>query len=357
MEGQKTTEQINKRYGKVCEFLKKKGNKELFDFAYSNGFSLATVGIFLWQIIGMIYYVYMRGQFSVYGIDLSYIIIKKESIVFQIIKFIGIALFVFITNYVVYWLLTEEKDKNRERKAYNFLTIIFGIFIWLIFVTIVFASTSALFSDISLFELVIDIGNNPKENFEGLFILLLLAILVNFVGFQLGFTKIIERKMRRYRLRKEYIKYTKNKNINKEKLKKHGYIKSKLRNCGTKKKSIKSFIIGVVLIIAYIMFVLFYFWLRGKSSAEEQKEYKVIFESTELEGKNYILHADNDKYICYPIVLETEGCYILTRLVRTEDTYTLERNYQKIINKENIQTFKIENIKNDELVNSTYIRK
>lgn len=89
--------------------------------------------------------------------------------------------------------------------------------------------------------------------------------------------------------------------------------------------------------------------------AKNQKNYKVIFEPIEdVNIKSYILQDDEDKYICYPIIFETEDRYILTRLAKADDVYSLDYTYQKIIDKDGIQTFKIQDIKDAKLVHSIY---
>lgn len=353
MEEGDVTEQQGRLYNQIDVFLKKKEHKEILNFAYSNGFSIATFVIFLWQVIKFMYYTYMCGRFSAYDIDLSYIIVKEENIVFQIIKIIGIGLFIFITNYVVYFILTE---KNKEKKESCFLIKFLATLIWLAFMMLLIVFILSLFSHINIFELIIDLKNYPKENFASLLIIFLFTILVNIIGLELGYKKIIDLKVRRYRLKKEYIKYRKNKKVDKGKLKKYGYIITKLENTKVRKKTIKYFIINIIMIVAFIVIMLFYMWFMGRNLAEKQLAYKVIFESTEdVNTKNYILQAGEDRYICYPIIFETEDHYILTRLVKVNDTYSLEQDYQKIINKEGIQTFNIENIKNNALVGSKYI--
>ena len=110
MGDQKVIENKEKPWNQLYSYLKKEDNNK---FNYLKGVSFSTFVILIWQFLKIIYYIYMRGKFSVYGIDSCYIVMKEENVLFQIIKIIGIGTMVFITNYIVYGLLVKE-EKNKK---------------------------------------------------------------------------------------------------------------------------------------------------------------------------------------------------------------------------------------------------
>lgn len=349
MGDQKVIENKEKPWNQLYSYLKKEDNNK---FNYLKGVSFSTFVILIWQFLKIIYYIYMRGKFSVYGIDSCYIVMKEENVLFQIIKIIGIGTMVFITNYIVYGLLVKE-EKNK--KKYYFLNNILRLLIWLIFVMFSIVFIITLLLDITIIELVIDFKYNPKEWFLLMLVIFMIVIMINLIGLEFGFEKIVKRIKRRYILGKEYKKYKKNKSVNKDKLRKHGYIISISNSIKVSKKPFSFYIVNTLLVIAGIVIILFIIWYIGKDMAKNQKNYKVIFEPIEdVNIKSYILQDDEDKYICYPIIFETEDRYILTRLAKADDVYSLDYTYQKIIDKDGIQTFKIQDIKDAKLVHSIY---
>lgn len=342
---------------KIYHFLKKDEQKELLSFAYSNGISVSVIVILIWQFLKMVYYIFMRGKFSVYGIDSSNLFLLEENIGFQIIKIFGIGIFVYISNYIVYILLTREiKHVNVVKKILFTFGKLIKLLAWLFFIVLIIIFFAALMLEISIIDLVKDIKYNPIDCIYVVLVTFVFTLIINLFGIEYGVIKITKgKKCSRRILYKEYKKYKRNKSVNKTKLKKHGYIISEADSVNETKKTYNIFILNIVLPVAAIITSLFIIWNVGVDIARKQTEYKVVFEHLEEPDiKNYILHDGKDKFICHPIVFETEENYYLSRLVKRETNYSLDYTYQKVIKKDGIQVYYVHDVSNIELVHTIY---
>ena len=99
----------------------------------------------------------------------------------------------------------------------------------------------------------------------------------------------------------------------------------------------------VPLIICIIAFAFMY--TLGIQMERQRSEFKYVKEKTEiLDGEEYINtdQTTGDSYYLYPIVYENEQVYILSRIRKD---MTIDCSFLKVIDKENVNTYYIDNLK------------
>jgi hypothetical protein len=76
----------------------------------------------------------------------------------------------------------------------------------------------------------------------------------------------------------------------------------------------------------------------------ETKDEKYNFNAESISFENSEVVANNNYYNLYAIVYENENVYILSMLYKNKNELFLDKRYQKIIDKQNINTYLLEGI-------------
>lgn len=322
--------------------------------------SLFTLGGFIGSIIktslNSLMYYYTLGKFSVFNIDPIYIKIENSSLLYIFQYIIILSLFIISNFFLIFILL----NNSRILKIIFFFILEFTLFI--------------------SFYCISENQNIPisiKYVLDGSYIKLILHFLVIFIVFNIFgisiycgtiLTLFIEslRKKTSYKILKEkdnlfcYIKKSK-------KLFKKKYI------------SILSFIIGIIL------FTIICFFAFGKSDANAQNTYNIIYEisnTVDIKASDIIKnekekrksiekytyrfidsYTDNigeeyNKYYyykCYPITFETEDSYIVAALFHdVENNNYIDFKNKNMFSKANQETYLISDYKNNGLLNKFF---
>jgi hypothetical protein len=110
------------------------------------------------------------------------------------------------------------------------------------------------------------------------------------------------------------------------------------------KRSNQRMIFAIIITVALeilLMYILGVAYENGRCS------YKLVLVEQEVtEDSKYIFRYQNGKknYIICPIVFENNDCYILTRLYKEDGKIKIEYEYQKIIEKTDVETFDFDNV-------------
>ncbi len=104
--------------------------------------------------------------------------------------------------------------------------------------------------------------------------------------------------------------------------------------------------ITILIIFSVELFMVYCF---SRSNEKDRVAYKVIIEFEEYNEKQeceYVFRNEGDKMAIqvYPVVYENGDVYILSRLYKEENETKMDYNYQRIIEKENIETIFYDNI-------------
>lgn len=286
------------------------------DFTKFSALFVAVMTIGLWVIKGM-WYAYQTGRFSVYGIDSCYISSDNESILLQIIQMTAVLVVLFSINYIYYKIsVSEDKSKFHWRRKLRllvyWLTEIFLLFI-LVLIT----------SGINIIDLIKDSTAN------NVVVLLIAIIFACFVVNIYGIEFAIEKKLSSRKRKKLESKAEKKKDIEEE---------------NQHKRNGKNMIFAVFITVALeilLMYILGITYENGRSA------YKIVLVEQEAdEDSKYIFRYQSRQmnYTICPIVFENSDYYILTRLYKREGKIEMDYEYQKIIEKTDIETFNCENI-------------
>ena len=103
-----------------------------------------------------------------------------------------------------------------------------------------------------------------------------------------------------------------------------------------------------LLAIAIIVsaFLLVFTYLFGLSQEQHRTAFKLIQESSDEQSTDDIVFSfdDNRSYLLYAVVFENADIYIVCPLCKTDTGISLNTRCQKVIPKDNIMTFKVDNI-------------
>ena len=64
----------------------------------------------------------------------------------------------------------------------------------------------------------------------------------------------------------------------------------------------------------------------------------------EEKEESYCFECGDSSCMVYPIVYEDKDCYIVSRLCKYGGIVKMDYKYQKIIKKENVETYNIDNV-------------
>lgn len=287
------------------------------------GFKVVTtlgVTLICWGIAGL-WFAYKFGQASVYGIDVSYIDMTQNNVVFQIVNIIVIAVALLFTNWIVYNVLTEVRIN--PGKCVISLLVIFVIemlclFVWELSYTDLYTNDHPWLSFLwNQFWAVF------RRNVG-------IIIMANF--WAVVYTPLYITDKKRNTSTQENTKNNVEKEQNKEEDKEKDKKKDNIRN------------IGIALIGIVIIYALEYGFtaFQGRTDELKRKDYKVVYvEEDARRNASFIFKDDasGKAYSLYPVVWETEDYYILARLSRdgSDDMTKLDYSYQRIIKKDNVE--------------------
>lgn len=319
----------------VARTLKKIRKYASKNFAKFSAITAVCFSVVIW-IIRSLDYFYTLGRFSVYHIDKSYIDVWSEGFFAQVIQSVSIVIWFLTVNYIYFHLSIPQNNKNAKRRILKVgfvLLEVFGLSVWII-----------LTNGISFIDLLKDLLNASTLDIGVLMIeWLALLVIVNSGGIYANHyyrTSIKEKKA-----------VSEDETVVKPQLDKVGEKKTRDEN-GKEKRGVKQDdlkykeviwdIVGL-LIVCVISFAFMY--AMGIQMERQRSEFKFVKEKTEIiDGEEYITtdQTTGDSYYLYPIVYENEEVYILSRIRKD---MTIDCSFLKVIDKENVNTYYIDNLK------------
>lgn len=277
--------------------------------------AVITTGIWLIRALG---YCYQSGSLSVYNISKSYIEIDNNFF-YQFIQVIAVLVILFITNFILTFLLLKPDQSKFHYKRKIKIILIF------IFEMIVVFSIVLISSNTSLISLIKDIkGSSSISNlltFTVLFfILLFFTVAINLFGIVIAF--------------------------NQKKFKQNSAADTTSHN-NSSNESIIALLITFLIVISILLPCSY---IYGKVEENKRTTYKIIEEpldSTDSTDKKFIFTSpENNSYKLSAIIYENKDIYILARLYKEDDKIILDKSYQKVIDKDDIITYTYDNIYN-----------
>lgn len=244
-------------------------------------------------IVKLFWGTYMRGRFSVYKIDPSYIDTNNGSFIANVVE-ITLIIIVFLLSNVVFYFVCSWKKRAISIIGMVCMCFVEGV-----------AITYWLF--------------RPIKNIVAILFLSILSGILNINGILYGFDKS-----------KRSTNSKKNKKSARYDIKNKGYIVA----C----------IVGVAVLVVVCTCLLYH---DGKDYEKSRKSYKVmmknIVEDTDIKYQIYSID-DNKKYEIYPVAYESKEKYILCRLYYDNGKIKIDYHYQKIIDKEGQEIRYFDNI-------------
>lgn len=243
-------------------------------------------------IVKLFWSTYMRGKFSVYKIDPSYIDTNNGSFIANVVE-ITLIIIVFLLSNVVFYFVC-----SRKKRAIRIIGMVCMCFVEGV------AITCWLFRQI--------------KNIVAILFLSILSGILNFNGILYGFDK-----------NKRSTNSKKNKKSARCDIKNEGYI------------------VACIVVVAVLVGCTFLFYHDGKDYEKSRKSYKVmmknIVEDTDIKYQIYSID-DNKKYEIYPVAYESKEKYILCRLYYDNGKIKIDYHYQKIIDKDGQEIRYFDNI-------------
>lgn len=291
------------------------------DYAKFTSLFIAAITIGVWLIRGM-WYFYTLGKFSVFKIDICYIEPTKDSVIYQIIQVIVCFIILAFFNKTFY-LLIKEKDFSK----FHWKKIIIIFILYLSELIILFGGI-IFFYNYNVVKVLEEFIEYPRYIFDVFILLTLLFILFNSFGIAFSIKEKI---------------------LNKEKNRLQTFIFIKdmfnFKNIENIEKALKM----ILTLICIIAFELGWVFFIGIYSTSIKKDYKIISESVEYHQDNNDIYTINDdekqlSWYIYIITFENQEKYILSRLYREEDNIKIDYKYQKVIDKDNVETLYLDNI-------------
>lgn len=277
-----------------------------------------ALSIGLWGIRSIIY-TFKLGVFSVYNINKSYLEIN-DSFIFQFIQIIAIAIIISVVNYIYATLITINAKKSSFSVPYRIIGFILFHFVETIILLVIIYIPSGL----GIINLFVSLWHSPLKYKIILGILLFfLCCIINYIGTIVSFWHFKDKK-----------------NINLQ----------KSQSNTTKNKNKKLIILIFILIMFSCSLIISYF--LGISTEHQRTWFKVILQPVATNDyyakKYYLKYESDDKCIIYPVIYENENIYIVSRLYKDENNeIKIEKEYQKTLDKNNVENIYIENIYND----------
>ena len=323
----------NKTFDEICNNLGLNHLKEfmvtIYNYANTNFdkfcYLFAAVTLIISWIIRTIGFCYQAGRFSIYGIDNKYIEIG-DNFLFQLMEYVAITIIFLLVNYFyIYFSIQDDGTRFNFKRKRN-ISVLVSIEMLGLFIMVLISSYTNFMSAIN------EIKNTNIITWIFILIILLVStLMINIFGIEFSFS---------------YKKAHKRKKTSDSTTPEDQEPKAK-----TDKKIHNSVLMYIVTaFIVTSIFILFSFF-GGKFEESQRTSFKIIKETvsddsgTNLENKNYIFLSGQNKYIIYPIIYENDDIYIVSRLYISTDNITeIDYSYQKVIEKNDIPTYQIDNI-------------
>ncbi|MCH5280997.1 MAG: hypothetical protein J1E61_05960 [Lachnospiraceae bacterium] len=264
---------------------------------------IAITTICIW-IIRSLGYTFQSAKFSVYNINKSYISLN-DNFFLEIIEYIAIMVFWLFMN-LIYFIIATQEDNNKfhiKRHLKKSLFFIFEI-LFILFI-------SFLQSSYRILDVIREVANYTSTTWCVLLILLIFYIfIINLPGIR-------------------YAHLINKKNI----------VKGLSED---EKKVVKSNpLFSLLLVVFMVSFLTIYTYVCGMFIESQKSIFKVIYEESEGQLTDENVFELENAMICsiYAIVYENEDVYILCQLYKSDDGIKIDKKYQKIIPKHNIETY------------------
>lgn len=310
------------------------------DFAKFSAITAVCFSIAIWVTRSFGYF-YTLGRFSVYHIDKSYIDVLTEGFFLQVIQTASTCIVILAINYMYFRLSIPHKGKNGKRilKKIGFVLLEFiALNAWILFTRKI--SLIGLLKELS-FTLAIKIV-------AYIFVWFVVLFLLNAVGIEIAYfykKSLKEKKVvneNEKEVEKKAVKKVKDEKKQQEMQNDEG---SDIQQGGLKHQ-IWMKIISMLLVICIMQFIFLY--IVGIVVERQRNEFKYVVEEVEtVEGDEY-LFTDQKKgvsYHLYPIVYENQDVYILSQIGKKEDGISVNYEFLRIIDKEEITTYYIDYFK------------
>lgn len=318
------------------QVVKKKKNSELTIFheihQYAKDhfpiFSSLVVIIFtvlIWTI-RTLWYSYQIGMLSVYKIDKAYIDASSDNVMFQIIQLLAVIVIWFFINFIIYYLLTTV-NKRKINILFIVLIVLLESFGLVMIITLqIYKSVGILFKVIQ--------NSTSYDIFLLIILLLVTCFTINMFGIVFALVNYFNRKREQRVDKKEKIES-----------------KNELPKTSEKKENIyktcKIVIITFILTISIEMGLMYY---AGVQTEITRTDYKVIISESQsniINSEKYKFQLGNmiNNVNLFPIIYENQNVYIVSLLYKENNKIKFNYDYQKIIKKNDIETFYMINIK------------
>lgn len=269
---------------------------------------LTTIGLWTFKSFG---YFYQIGKFLPYHIDKCYVNINNNFF-FQIVQSFAIIIFFLLVNFIFIDVLTQnDQSRFHYKKIGNILLLmIFEIVILFIFV-----------SYKSNLNLVATLKEIKGYSFVQTLIFLILLLILFAIFNSLGISILVSN-------RKQVSSTDSNAPL-------------------SLSAAFKTFLIAAIIVLPFLFAFTYYL---GIQEEKVRTDFKVITEEitypADISNENYIFTDSENQtaHIFYPIVFENEDIYILCRLYQDSNSCKLDTSFQKVIEKNNVNSIYIDNI-------------
>lgn len=292
---------LNKFYKKISEYAQN-------HFEKFSALVVATTTLGIW-IIRAFGYAYQSGKLSVYNIDKSYISLD-DNFLLQIVEFIAVGVLFIVINYFYFYIATKEDNsrfhlKRKWRKIKLYVTEILIILVFIILKSNY--NINSFFKELQSYSIAMWITL--------IILLLVLVLMFNIFGIEIVHTK---------------------------------YKKSKSDTANPSAESQKTnnefLLIKTIVVFLAVLMADSYIW--GLLGERQRTNYKIIAEQTEepITNPTVFTFQDNTSSFLYAIVYENQDVYILCQLQKLDNEITIDKNYQRIVPKDNLVTYSVDNI-------------
>lgn len=291
---------------------------KVYKYAKNNFNNFITIMTLICMLLGWIiklcWYFYRMGKLSYYGISNTNLVANNENIIVEVVIMFATGVIMFSTNLVAYRI--HDEDKILIVKFFKILGL------WGVGIILLSAVNCVLIS-----MKMITFGRvfweaNAGEKVEYLSTVLATETIFFAIGISTYYVKKWGERMMK--------------------------IKEKKKNNKKKKEtpnleqtdSIWKIILKMIFVFLVVIAIEFgVFYLQGKESESIKTDYKVIVEKVMSENQREV----ENKFEIYAVVYENKQQYVLVEILDEKDE--ISGVHQKIVDKKNVDTYQIENIK------------
>lgn len=288
--------------------------------------ALCTLGICIAKIL---WYFFTSGRCSVYGINSSYIDIGKDSVLFEIAMYVTVMILFIIPNYVLDKLLNSKS--NVWFKGMKILGVMFAETL-ILYAYILLKSHIELHCLRCLLKAMI-------ANLSLRVLLTLFFLIVAINGFAIG-NKIWDSIDR-------HLKKQEENTANSLAEKQGGIIVADEYDSNKNKSDNKIRISFITRLLVIMGLELACMYIMGMIFELNRSDYKVMMVEVDADVDEELIicyRSDSNKYVIYPIVYENTECYIVSRLYIEEGETKIDYNYQRTIEKTDVETVYISDV-------------